>query len=521
MTDAYSNLKTTIAILAPETILLLAGVGIMTAGAFVKLKARTWCALAAGALAVAVLALFAVWGIAGDPYGLATANDALSRWSRLAFLFFGLIFFALAADQTEDDRGGEFFGSLLLIHAGAMIVAASNELVLMFVGLELVSIPTYLLLYLTERSARTREAATKYFFLSIFSSAILLFGMAYLYGLTGVSNLRALAYLQRLPGAPNFQLGLIAVVFVLSGLAFRAAAVPFHFYAPDVYEGSPTILAALLAWVPKGVGFIAMIRLLTATLGGDTAVADKAVLLCWVLAATSMTLGNTVALVQTNLKRLFAYSSIAHAGYLMIGAAVAFHNAPHSGPPALGNEAILFYLLAYGLMTLGVFGGFIALSTKERPIDSVDDLAGLAKTHPGMALWLSICLFSLIGVPPMAGFYGKFQIFSAALSFVDGEFRRSYQWLAVIGALNAAIAAFYYLRLIVVMYLREPVQPIETKPAIPAYAAVVACGVLSVAVGVLNTPVLKATNAAAIEAVSLPDPVAAPAPADATEQAMR
>ena len=198
---------------------------------------------------------------------------------------------ALAHDEPADDTAGEFFGAFLMINAGAMLVAAANELVFLFVGLELVSIPTYLLLYLSRRTSTTQEAATKYFFLSIFSSGLLLYGLAFLYGVTGVSNLKALATLSWfLPSIPHPQLGLIAIVFVMAGLCFRVAAVPFHFYAPDVYQGSPTVLAALLSWVPKAVGFLAMVRALTAVFsvkGPDDPLVQKAVMICWVIAAAT------------------------------------------------------------------------------------------------------------------------------------------------------------------------------------------------------------------------------------------
>ncbi len=186
-------------------------------------------------------------------------------------------------------------------------------------------------MYLPRRNATTQEAATKYFYLSIFSSALLLFGLAYLYGLAGVSNLKALGYVVHYaPGLMSRWFGLIAVLFVMAGLGFRVAAVPFHFYAPDVYQGSPTIIAALLAWVPKAIGFLAMIRVLTSVLGGSL-LADKAIVLGWVLAVATMTLGNTVALLQDDLKRLLAYSSIAHAGYLLIGVTAAFTGGPGAG----------------------------------------------------------------------------------------------------------------------------------------------------------------------------------------------
>jgi NADH-quinone oxidoreductase subunit N len=399
-----------------------------------------------------------------------------------------------------------------------MLIAAANELVFLFVGLELVSIPTYLLLYLARRDASTQEAATKYFYLSIFSSGLLLYGLAFLYGLTGVSNLKALAYLvDHVPDVPQPQLALVALVFVMAGLGFRVAAVPFHFYAPDVYQGSPTVMAALLSWIPKAIGFLAILRTLTSVLvaGGHAgALGHRAVLLAWILAAITMTLGNTVALSQENLKRLLAYSSIAHAGYLMVGVAVAFAYVPDPASREgvyLGAEGILFYLVAYALMTLGAFGVIIALSTPERPIETVEDLAGLAQTHPKTALAMVLCLFSLAGIPPLAGFYGKFQIFASALAVApgdgDGDDASMLHWLAIIGVLNSAIGAYYYLRIVVTMYLRPARTPIAARPAWPTMLAVTACAGLSLLVGLYPPPVSRATHAAAQAAIAHDPPL--------------
>ena len=264
---AYGTVQETIRILIPEILLLAAAVAMMTASPFVRWPRRTWAAIAAGALVAALVALWAISGQHTDMYASAALNDSLAFYGRLVVLLTGLVLLALAHEEPSDDRAGEFFGALLMINAGAMLVTTANELVFLFVGLELVSIPTYLLLYLTRRTATTQETAIKYFFLSIFSSGLLLYGLAFLYGVTGVSNLKAIGVLcLDLPGIPHPQLGLIAVLFVMAGLSFRVAAVPFHFYAPDVYQGSPTVIAALLSWVPKGVGFVAMVRALTAVI---------------------------------------------------------------------------------------------------------------------------------------------------------------------------------------------------------------------------------------------------------------
>jgi NADH-quinone oxidoreductase subunit N len=507
----YDTTVQTLLVLLPEFVILAVAIAMMTLGAFVRWPRRVWSRTAAAALGAALVLLLFLHHVETDPYGAAALNDPLSWYARLVAVFTGLVVVALAHDQVDDARAAEFFGALLVIFAGAMVVCAANEIVLLFVGLELVSIPTYLILYLPRRNANTQEAATKYFFLSIFASALSLYGLAFLYGLTGVSNLKALAYLaQALPGIPQPELGLVAAVFIMAGMGFRVAAVPFHFYAPDVYQGSPAVVAALLSWVPKGVGFVAILRVLTTVIGGHSILADKAVVLAWVIAAATLIVGNTVALLQTDLKRLLAYSSIAHAGYLMIGVTVAFHNDASSSTSFLGGQGILFYLTAYALMTLGAFGVVIALDSPERPIVKIDDLSGLGRTHPFAALAMALCMFSLAGVPPMAGFWGKFYIFASAFAVGSEEDTRWFRILAVVGVINAAIGAYYYLRIVVVMYLR-PVneRPAQPEPGWPTAVAVMACATLSLVFGLFPQPIARAAREATIAAIAHPDPAPA------------
>jgi NADH-quinone oxidoreductase subunit N len=515
--SAFEAARRTALILLPEIILLLTAVGMMTASAFVRAPRRIWCRIGGWALLAAFAALLAVSGQETDLYASVALNDELSIGARVILLLTGLIVLGLAHDEPADDRAGEFFGALLMIDAGAMLVATANELVFLFVGLELVSIPTYLLLYLTRRNRSTQEAATKYFYLSIFASALLLYGLAFLYGTTGISNLKAVAMLlEDLPvNAPadklalitQYQIALIAIVFVMAGLCFRVAAVPLHFYAPDVYQGSPIVVAAVLAWVPKAVGFLAMIRALTAVFSVATGpLVDKAVILAWVIAAATMTLGTFVALLQEDLKRLLAYSSIAHAGYLMIGVAVAFANGRRATALYQGNEGILFYLVAYALMTLGTFGAFIALRLRDRPVETVEDLAGVGWTQPGMAIGLAICLLSLSGIPPLVGFWGKFEIFTAALA-ATGDDSWAFAILAIIGVLNAAIGAYYYLRIVVLMYLSPSREPVHLRGGWPVAAAVGACAGLTVVLGLFWTPLAATARSAARSAAAHPAPV--------------
>lgn len=519
-TDALFAAERTLTVLLPEALLVLAALAMMTAGAFVRRPRRFWCVAAAGATVAALLALIALRHTGTDAvaFGAVALNDALSGYARLGFLLTALVLLGLAHDQVDDARAAEFFGALLMLHAGAMLVASANELVFLFVGLELVSIPTYLLLYLPRRTASTQEAATKYFYLSIFSSALLLFGLAYLYGLTGIGNFKGLGYVLNAAGGPKPPLafGLIALLFVMAGLGFRVAAVPFHFYAPDVYQGSPTVIAALLAWVPKGVGFLAMLRVLTGVLGGSGVLADRAALLTWVLAVATLVLGNTVALLQDDLKRLLAYSSIAHAGYLLIGVAVAFRDPLHGPGPYLGTQSVVFYLATYALMTLGAFGVILALSTPERPVETIDDLAGLGRTRPVPALALALCLFSLAGIPPLAGFWGKFQVFASAFAVTDAQDAPMFRILAVIGVVTAAIGAYYYLRIVVMMYLRSPYgEPPAGHPAWPTALAVGACASLSLLLGLYPEPINRAARESAVAALERPEPTAPPVAVEA------
>jgi NADH-quinone oxidoreductase subunit N len=512
MSSAFSLfvVQKTALVLLPELILLASAIVMMTASVFIERPRRFWCGLAAGALFLAFLALLSVGRTHTDLYAAVALNDDLSFYARLVLLFSAGILLGLAHQEPSDEWAGEFFGCLLIMSAGSMLVAAANEMVFLFVGLELVSIPTYVILYLSRRDRTTQEAATKYFFLSIFASGLFLYGLTFLYGTTGVSNLKALGYMfERLPILPHPQLALVAVVFVMAGLCFRVAAVPLQFYAPDVYQGSPMVVAATLAWIPKFVGFLAIVRTLTAVFavkGGDDPLVQKAVMLSWVIAAATMVWGNFLALVQEDLKRLMAYSSIAHAGYMMVGVTAALANDRHAGGTYFGSESVFFYLVTYALMTLGVFGGFMALQFKNRPVETVDDLSGLGWTHPWPALGLSVCLLSLAGIPPLLGFWGKFQLFGSLLAAGANAGSSSFVVLAVIGMLSAAAGAYYYLRIVVLMYFGKPKDPIEVTGGWPIAAAVSVCVFLTVYFGVNSSPLSSRAHAAAQAALAHPQP---------------
>lgn len=383
-------------------------------------------------------------------------SDPLTRFVRGLSLASGVIILLTSWNLIDDARSAEHRACLLLLIAGVNLVVAANDLIVLFLALELVSMTTYILLFLGRSDALGLESVLKYFLLSAFSSAMTLLGLGYLYGVTGTTNLTAMhAVLTAGDVEAMPTLLTIAMAGVLAGLGAKVAIVPFHFYAPDVFQGTGIGAAAMLSFVPKIAGFIALMRLLIPPGGGEAgwSLVTNAETLLWVLAILSMTLGNVMALLQTNIWRLLAYSSIAHAGYMLVGLAVV----PRDAGNISGSSAMLFYLAVYGAMTLGIFATLAAVRTFPRRTDSsidrlesIDDLAGLGWASPVAAIFLAVFLFSLTGLPPTAGFFAKLNLFLAAWG-ADTTLAR---WTACLMALNAAIAGWYYLRLVATMYLQ-------------------------------------------------------------------
>ena len=460
-----------------------------------------------------------------DVYACPVLNTRLALFLKALAILGAAVLVLVSWNEVPDDHAAEYHACLLLITAGVCLTAAANELITLFLALEVVSIPTYILLYLPRTDERAQEAAMKYFLLSIFSSALLLFGFSYLYGTAGTTNLKALgdALTRPAPGAAG--LALTALVMVTAGLGFRITAVPFHFYAPDVYQGTTPAAAALLSFVPKVAGFAALLRVFGFTLGlldpgqAFQVLEGQGLKLLWILAAVTMTLGNVLALLQNDLKRLMAYSSVAHAGYMLVGLAAA---PLLVSAPVAGVEAVIFYLVAYAAMTIGVFAVISYLSTPRKPVETVDDLAGLSVSHPAAALLLVLFLFSLIGMPVTAGFWGKFQLFFGAMDVppetATAGGSQSLVWfivLVVIAVLNAAVGAWYYLRIAAVMYLRTPLHPLERPRFGPALVAVWICALVTLGVGVYPLPLERAVQTAvrgSAPVAAPPGPVAAAAP---------
>ncbi len=525
--DAYMSLAV-IKQLAPEIILIAVATLIYVAGAVVRAR-EGWSYLAfTGILAAA----YALWTApeAHGALGPVLADD-LANYIRWLSLAVGGLMVLMMSRLSMQAAAPELVGTLLMICAGLMLVAGSGELVLMFVGLELVTFPTYLLLYLGRKDAQSQESAAKYFYLSILAAALMLYGFSFLYGVAGSTQLADLARVlgsQRellaagdgpLAKTTAQQFAGLGLVFLFAGLGFKLTAVPFHFYAPDVYQGTTNPNAALLSVAPKIAGVVALVRIVGAAMPEMEPFAWRVVL---ILAVLTMTLGNLIALWQDNIRRMLAYSSIAHAGYLMVGLAAGF--AAHGVSDGANGTAIgldgfgatLLYLAVYALATLGTFaaltylGGATADDDAGLPIDNVEQLAGLARRRPLAASAIAVFMFSLAGIPPLAGFWGKFSLFTSALA-VDGgaELPGLGRWfvaLAVIGMLNAAIAAAYYLRVIAVMYFK----PLEREPAAQggpgASLAMTLCAMAVLVIGIMPGQLITRSRAASAALQSLPSP---------------
>jgi NADH-quinone oxidoreductase subunit N len=455
----------------PEIVLLIFAVAVILLDLFIREKN----VLAIVSIVGIVLAAFfsvVLWPTSLTFFNGMLVVDSFAIFFKLLFLGIAFLIILASADYIAKFARfqGEYYALILLSTLGMMLMAATTDLIPIYVALELTSISLYVLVgFLKDR--KSTEASLKYLLLGAVASAVLLYGMALVFGSTGQTQLGAIASaiqsmsLASIADSPALLMG---IVLLVAGFGFKIAAVPFQMWVPDVYEGAPTTITAYLSVASKAAGFAVILRVFFSAFGISGFGLDWGMIFA-VLAVISMLIGNVVAIPQTNIKRMLGYSSIAQAGYLMVGLA-AVGLAPTSN--LLGQSGILFFLASYALTNLGVFIAIIAISSK---IDSdlIADYAGMGKRAPLLALALTLCLISLIGMPPAAGFMAKFYIFRAA---VDNNLL----WLVVIAVLNSVISAYYYLRVVKVMWLNQPASE-EKVPssALPRLALVLCCaGVL-------------------------------------------
>jgi len=460
----------------PELIISIGACVLLLVDLVLPRTARAW---------LAYLGLVILGGAGGATLGLAGSQaetfgglfilDPYSSYFKLLLYLATALTILLSVRYLEIERIhlGEYYAFLLFSTCGLMVMVSGGDLITIFLGLELASISLYILAGLNRHDLRPIEAAAKYFVLGSLSAAIFLYGMSLLFGATGTTQLGAAATaLARGQGGPAL---LMAMIFLLVGFGFKVAVVPFHMWTPDVYEGAPTSVTAYMSVTVKAATFAVFLRVFLEVFGSI-----KPHWTAWLigLALATMVLGNLAAIVQQNIKRMLAYSSIAHAGYAMIGLIVGGE---------LGTMSLMLYMAIYTLMNLGAFGVVILLRRRGIPGEQINDLSGLAKEHPAAALAMLIFMFSLAGLPPTAGFVAKFYLFMAAID-------AGLVWLAVAGVLLSAVSAYYYLRVVMVMYMKEPAGPIELAWSPTAVAALVIIAAATMFIGLYPAPLVGYTQ---------------------------
>jgi len=457
----------------PQVIVALASLLVLLLALYVPRERTEVLALVAllslGASAAAALYL---WGATGTGFAGMLATDSLSLFFVLLLVAGAALSILLSWDylKREDISHGEFYVLILLAVAGMMLLAASADLLMVFLSLETLSLALYILAGFARDRRSSGEAALKYFLLGAFASAFLLYGIALLYGATGSTSLAGIGSYVSTRSLLASPLLLVGIVLVLIGFGFKLALVPFQMWTPDVYQGAPTPVTAFMSVATKAAAFAALLRLTTEAL--PALAANWAPVLA-ILAVLTMTIGNLTAIVQRNIKRMLAYSSIAHAGYILI-AIIAGER---------GLASVLFYLAAYTFMNAGAFAVVIALERKEEGLE-LTDYAGLAARSPLLAAAMSLFMLSLAGFPPTAGFFAKFYVFSSAV-------QAGYTWLAVVGVLNSLVGVVYYVGVIVYMWMREPgsaAPRLNLSPALVLALVLAAWGTLQL--GLLPSPVL-------------------------------
>jgi NADH-quinone oxidoreductase subunit N len=441
----------------PELVITIVALLVLAVDIIFKPERKTaFSVIALVGLFAALLATMAIWDRNEKAFSGMVAVDTYAQFFKLIFIFSAALTILISPRYLalNNISVGEYIELILFCTVGMMVMVSANDFVTIYVGLELMAISIYLMAGFQRENPRSCEASMKYFLLGSFASALLLYGMSFFYGLTGATNLQGIArYLNFTQNIINVRLITLSLVLVTVGFAFKIAAVPFHMWTPDVYEGAPTPLTAFMSVGPKVAAFAVIMRVYMTTL--DTLTSDWTQLFA-LLSALTMIFGNVVAVAQQSMKRMLAYSSISHAGYLLIGVVSAGTAAEMTGDKTfsatLTSESmmgVMVYLFAYMFMNMGAFAVIISLGKAGNPRDSLADYAGLAKRRPLTALLMTILLLSLMGFPGTFGFIGKFYIFKAAI--LTGNVT-----LAIIGVLMSVVAAFYYVRVVLYMYMREP-----------------------------------------------------------------
>lgn len=475
--------------IAPELSLLCFALIIIMVDLFISNKKALAILAVAGALVSAFFVLMLWNGQAAEAFYRTIAIDQFGLFFKLLILAAtALVILASNGYVAKFERfQGEFYALLMLSAVGLMLLVSAINLITIFVALELSSISLYVLVSFL-KDKKSSEAGLKYLILGSVASAILLYGMALVFGMTGNTCLTCIAdYIKGMPGTSLLQTPalLVGLILIITGFGFKIASVPFQMWVPDVYEGAPTPITAYLSVASKAAGFAVISRILLTAFGVPEWLHNDWAMIIAVLAAVTMTVGNITALLQTNIKRMLGYSSIAQAGYLMVGLA-----AMGMGSQVDGNvrSGLLFFLLSYTLTNLGAFIAIIAISNKINS-DQIDDFTGMGKRAPLLAVALTICMVSLTGLPPTAGLIAKIYIFSGAVD-------QGLLWLVIIAVINSCISAFYYFKVVKVMWMGEPASADKVTSSWPEWLAIALCCISVVVIGVLPGAFIALTQSA-------------------------
>ncbi len=532
-----------IAALIPELILLVAGCVVLIVGQARSHGGRAaapWVTLIS--LAAALFAVLWEEQIAnllgsGSRVGNGLAYGSLAIFVRISAIELGILFTLVNWSQARESERGEYLAMMLYSLTGLLLIGPADNLLVLFLALELVSIPTYIMVVLSRTNVKALEAGTKYFYLGAMSAAIMAYGFSFLYGVTGSASISGTIVVLRdilaQPGTLQYVLAMVGILLSIGGLLFKLAAVPLHLYVADVYQGAASPVAGLLGFVPKAAGVVALMKILLLAghwTGGQTVV----FWLLWIIAAVSMTVGNLLALRQTNIKRMLAYSGVAHAGYMLVGLMAG----PFAGGDSIfggigfmgkGTAAVLYYVVIYGIANLGAFAILGLLRNRDSECETLRDVAGLLRREPALALLFALAMFTLMGLPPTPGFWGKLGLFGSALAAAQsGALAAPSEWiiaLVIIGVLNSALAAAYYLRVIAAVLLYDNDQPARAMPREAQQIGALLCGFLLlifafwpnglIAQAESGTNELIDRLNAPAEVATQPPPVGSPPPLDA------
>lgn len=460
----------------PEIILAVIACALFIIDLFIAKEKKSLIGyFAIGALVLSGLSCFFLFGKSITTFSGMITLDSYALFFKVLFLSAAVVVILMSIRYIQIERInlGEYYGLILFATIGMMLMASATDLLSFYMSLELMSMSFYVLIAFMRKDPKSIEAGIKYFLTGVFASGIILYGMAFLYGATGTTNLSEIAaFIQENEITSNPSLSM-AFVLLLTGFGFKIASVPFHMWAPDVYEGAPTPITAYLSAGSKAAAFSVMLRVFIEAFSLSSGHWWQ---ILWVVAVMTMTLGNLVALVQTNIKRMLAYSSIAHSGYIMIGLISASE---------IGYAAVMIYLVGYVFMTLGAFILIVLLCSHNSRGDQISDFKGIAQTNPMVAMAFLLFALSLIGIPPTAGFVGKLYLFNAA---IQGGF----YWLVIIGVLNSTVSLYYYFKVVQVMYTEDPSESrvLSFSPSIKIALGIT--GFATLFLGLYPEPIIKA-----------------------------